>query len=297
MITPFLRPEPGAPANGLPGFSHQFIHSDGVAIHYVVGGAGRPILLLHGWPFTWIEFRPLMSLLADAGYLVIAPDMRGMGDTDKPDRPCTKHQVAEDTLRILREHSDEAAHVVGTDLGMMVAFRLALIQPDTVRRLVLSEGLLPGFGLEESMDVARGGYWHFGFHAQVDVAGLLISGKEEEYLGRWWRRLGGADGSTVTAELRAKHTEAGAVRGGLRHYESLLQDGRDNRAHFTTPLPMPVLVLNGERGIPQERTLSSVQQAAANVRADVAPDAGHTIANDNPHWLANRLTRFFTTAE
>ena len=59
---------------------------------------------------------------------------------------------------------------------------------------------------------------------------------------------------------------------------------------------MPVLVLNGEKGIPQAQTLESVRQVAANVQAEIVPDSGHLFGYDNPTWVAERLIRFFQTA-
>ena len=85
------------------------------------------------------------------------------------------------------------------------------------------------------------------------------------------------------------------MRGGFEHYATLLDDGRENRAQHTDKLGMPVLVLNGSHGIPQEQTLSGVQEVVSDLHSDIVPDSGHTIGEDNPEWLASRLHRFFTS--
>jgi pimeloyl-ACP methyl ester carboxylesterase len=84
------------------------------------------------------------------------------------------------------------------------------------------------------------------------------------------------------------------MRAGFAHYGTMLADGRENRAHFTRPLSMPMLVLNGEHGLLQGPLLSGVQQVATMVQADIVPASGHTFAQDNPEWIARRLHRFFT---
>ncbi|MEE1798958.1 hypothetical protein PUR57_09780 [Streptomyces sp. JV176] len=83
------------------------------------------------------------------------------------------------------------------------------------------------------------------------------------------------------------------MRGGFEHYTTLVQDGRAARAGGR--LTMPVLVLNGERGLPQSVLLEGARAAAADVRRDTVPGAAHTFAADNPAWTADRLARFFTT--
>lgn len=80
---------------------------------------------------------------------------------------------------------------------------------------------------------------------------------------------------------------------GFQHYGTLLEDGKENRAAFKSKLTMPVLVLNGDKGIPQAQTLGCVRQVAANIEAELVPNSGHLFAEDNPSWVAERLTRFF----
>jgi pimeloyl-ACP methyl ester carboxylesterase len=102
----------------------------------------------------------------------------------------------------------------------------------------------------------------------------------------------------VTAEDRADMLEhyaaPGRMRGGFQHYGALPGDSRDNKVTSAQPLRKPVLVLNGEKGLPQGALLHGVHRAATDVHADIVPGAGHTYATDNPAWTAQRLVRFFT---
>jgi pimeloyl-ACP methyl ester carboxylesterase len=287
---------PGAPAPA--GFEHAVADVgdgvDGVQLHYVVGGSGPAVVLLHGWPFSWIEWRALLPLLAGHGFTVIAPDLRGSGDSRIPPGHWTKREEAEDLHRLLRHLGHDRAFVVGTDVGTMTAHAWAQAHPEDVTRLVLSEAFLPGYGLEEHMNPATGGSWHFGFHARTELAALLTAGKEEQYLSGFWSLMtGGGITDADRADLLRTYTRPDAMRGGFEHYATLVEDGKSARSGDR--LTMPVLVLNGEHGLPQDVLLTGTREAATDVSYDTVPGAAHTFAADNPAWTADRLARFFTT--
>jgi pimeloyl-ACP methyl ester carboxylesterase len=291
-------PAPGAAVAGVPGFRHGYTDVDGVRIHHVHGGSGPAVVLMHGWPLTWRAWQGLLAPLAAAGYTVIAPDLRGTGDSDRPERGYTKREVAADVRRVVEDLGSDEVRVVGMDIGTMVAYAYAADHRDSVRQLVLSESILPGFGLEEAMNPATGGHWHFGFHMQVDIAEFLTQGKEAAYIAPMLtmmtqRGLTDAD----RAEITAHYAAPGGMRGGFQHYGTLLEDCRDNRESGAAPLAMPVLVLNGEQGLPQQPLLDGARAAASTVVADTVPDAGHTFGSDNPTWTAQRLDRFFRTGQ
>lgn len=289
---------PEGPVQGLPGFLHKHALVNGTQIHYVIGGEGSPIVLLHGWPYTWKVWSRLLPLLAAAGYTAIAPDLRGLGDSKLEDTGFLKCNVAEDVRHIVLSLGIEKIELLGMDVGTMVAYAYAANHADEVSHLVLTESLIPGFGLEDRMNPATGGYWHFGFHMQVDLATMLTAGKEADYLLPTMSMMSTSPGAAEIASsiFLPKYLAPGRMRAGFQHYGTLLQDGRDNRDAFKGKLQMPVLVLNGEKGIPQAQTLDSVRQVAANVQAEIVPDSGHLFGYDNPAWVAERLVRFFQSA-
>lgn len=290
-------PVDGAPAD-IEGFSHHFADVNGTRIHYVSGGVGPAVVLLHGWPLTWREWRGVMPAFAKAGFTVIAPDLRGLGDSDRPSHGYDKKTVADDIRHLVRGLGFDAIDLVGTDIGMMVAVSWALHHPTEIRRLVLAESLIPGFGLEELMNPATGGYWHFGFHAQVDLATMLTEGKEAEYLGANWTMFSPLEGITQDdrAEFLRTYGNPDGMRAGFRHYAALLDDGKANRKAFERKLTVPVLVLNAGLGIPQEQTLEGVGQVFANVEHDKVLLAGHAFAADRPDWTADRIISFLDPA-
>ncbi len=281
----------------LPGFEHRYHSADGVRTHYVIGGSGPAVVLVHGWPYTWRVWQPTMRLLAQAGYTVIAPDLRGLGESSVPGDGVSydKVTVAGDIRRIAAAAGFERVNLVGMDIGAMVAFAYAITYPDEVSCLVLSESVIPGFGLEQVMNPATGGFWHFGFHLQVDVATMLTEGKEQAYLSPMWQMASacGAITEADKSEWLASYTRPGAMRAGFAHYGTLLKDGEHNRASAADGLVPPLLVLNGAAGLPQQLLTSGLASLAPGLQAVIVDSAGHAYAMDNPDRTAAILQSFF----
>ncbi|HVJ33816.1 MAG TPA: alpha/beta hydrolase [Terriglobia bacterium] len=118
---------------------HRFIESNGIQMHLAEQGEGPLAILCHGWPELWYSWRYQMAALAEAGYHVVAPDLRGFGQTDAP-KAVEAYQmlhVAADIVGIVHALGEEQAIIVGHDWGAAVAWNCALFRPDMFRRLVL----------------------------------------------------------------------------------------------------------------------------------------------------------------
>jgi pimeloyl-ACP methyl ester carboxylesterase len=291
-----VAPAPDSAVDALAGFTHRYAEVNGTRIHYVIGGTGPAVVLVHGFPFTWQVWRPLMPLLAAAGYTVLAPDLRGLGDSAPAETDTfAKTNVADDIHQIAQGLGLGPVNLVGMDIGGMVAYAYASRHPGDVRRLVLSETLIPGFGLEEMMNPATGGTWTFGFFAQVDTASFLTQGREAQFLPFFWAQTSvrpDAEEFGVAAYLPHYAGPLG-IRGGFQHYAPMVEDGKANRAEFTGKLPMPVLVLNGDHGYFRDQLLAGARQVAEHLEDDIIPQASHAYAYDNPQATADRLLRFF----
>jgi pimeloyl-ACP methyl ester carboxylesterase len=291
-----VAPAADSAVDGLAGFTHRYADVNGTRIHYVIGGAGPAVVLVHGFPFTWQVWRPLMPLLAEAGYTVLAPDLRGLGDSAPAETETfAKANVADDIHEIAQGLGLGPVNLVGMDIGGMVAYAYASRHPGDVQRLVLSETLIPGFGLEEMMNPAAGGTWTFGFFAQVDTASFLTQGKEAQFLPFFWAQTSvkpDAEAFGVATYL-PHYTGPLGIRGGFQHYAPMVEDGKANRAEFTGKLPMPVLVLNGDHGYFRDQLLAGARQVAEHLEDDIIPQASHAYAYDNPQATAERLQHFF----
>jgi pimeloyl-ACP methyl ester carboxylesterase len=156
----------------------------GLRLHFVTAGAGEgTIVLLHGFPQTWRQWRHVIPALVGAGFCVVAPDYRGAGDSWRPASGYDKRTMAGDIRRLLRDHVDitEPVVLVGHDIGLMVAYAYAQAYRDAVSHLVVVDAPLPGtevFGRLRSDPRV----WHFAFHAARDVAEMLVTGRERAYL-------------------------------------------------------------------------------------------------------------------
>lgn len=272
-------------------FTHNTVNLDGVRLHYVIGGQGEPIVLLHGWPETWYEWRKIMPILAQH-YTVIAPDLPGLGDSSAPTAGYDKRSIAEVIHQLVTHLGFEHINLVGHDIGGMVAYAYAATHPETIQRLVLAELLLPGFGLEDRMDVAKGGFWHFGFHMAREIPELLTAGREREYLSALVYRTD-VEADAIEEYVRHYATPGGMHR-GFEYYRTLLKDGEQNRALAKSKLLMPVLVLTGGHSpIGEDPLLKGVQTVAVNVQNHIIENSGHWLAEEQPESLSRQLLTFF----
>lgn len=277
-------------------FTQRTANVNGVRLHYVIGGRGEPVVLLHGWPQTWYEWHKIMPALASR-YTVIAPDMRGFGTSDKPASGYEKTNVAEDIYQLVQQLGFKQVNLMGHDIGGMVSYAFAAQHPETVRHLVLTEFVMPGFGLEELMDVARGGLWHFGFHMQPKFPEMLTAGKEREYLTTIAYKGGAYNKNAITdadidTYLRT-YAAPGGMTGGFNHYRTLLEDGRKFRELAKRKLQMPVLVIVGEQSGIGNKLIGGVRQVADNVQNDEIRNSGHWLAEEQPEELTRQLFAFF----
>ena len=113
-------------------------------LHYVIGGHGDPVVLLHGWPETWYAWHKVMPALAK-NYTVIAPDLRGLGDSSKPLTGYDGKTVAEDIHQLVTQLGFKTIFLVGHDIGTQVAYSYSAAHPTEVKKLVVMELTIPGF--------------------------------------------------------------------------------------------------------------------------------------------------------
>lgn len=279
----------------------RVILETGVRLNVVRAGKsdGEPVLLLHGWPQTNYAWRKVIPLLAEMGYCVLAPDLRGFGESSKPEGVYSKLVVAKDLVSLLDKFGIEAAWVVGHDLGGQVAYPFAANWPNRTLGLVFIESGLPGWGQERAMDVAQGGSWHFGFNRAGDIAEELVRGREELFISAMIRRenVGIYDPTSITDQDIGVYARAAAAPGCLRamfsHYRALIPDDlEDNRRLGATPLQCAVLAVGADNGY-GAGSLETMKKVAKNPVGWTASDCGHYVPEERPYELANALDDFF----
>lgn len=287
--------EQPAPAAAPAGFSHGTAEVNGITLHYVKGGSGTPLVLLHGWPETWFEWHRVMPALAER-YTVIAPDLRGAGESSKPEDGYTKRQMADDIHQLVGKlgYGNQPIALAGHDIGMMVAYAYAAQYPASVSKLVLMDAPLPGIQPVWDILLKDPRSWHFDFHAEVELAASLVKGQEREYLTSFYEKFGFNKTAFTEEELREStraYSQPGALQAGFKWYATFPQDVQDNLTFSQNKLSMPVLALGGEYSS-GPFMFPLIQQVAQNFTVVSIPQSGHWIAQENPDALVRELKAF-----
>jgi pimeloyl-ACP methyl ester carboxylesterase len=280
-------------------FSHHTASVNGIQLHYVIGGQGDPIVLLHGWPQTWYEWRHVMPVLAQ-NYTVIAPDLRGLGDSSKPITGYDGNTTAEDIYQLLTQLGvNERIYLVGHDVVAQTAYSYAAIRPDNVSKLVVMDYVLPGFYPPSLEGVCC---WWFSFHQTRDVPELLTAGKEREYLSWHYRSLAYNPGAITEADIDkyvSSYSASGGMRAGFEYYRAFPINEEQNKALSETRLQMPVLALGADiypalgGDAPGNFMLDSIQGLAENIKGVIVPLSGHYIPEEQPDFVTKELFKFF----
>ena len=160
-------------------FSHRYVRVEGLRIHCVVAGSGEPVLLVPGWPQTWYAWRHVMQALAAQGFMAIAVDPPGLGDSDRPEHGYDTGSIAQTLHQVMAQLGFSRYHLVGHDVGMWIAYALACDHPDAVRTLAVTEAIIPGLAEAPPIFVAPEEnifLWHFLFNQVRDLPELRSSG-------------------------------------------------------------------------------------------------------------------------
>ena len=276
---------------------HRYAHVEGLKLHYVVAGEGEPVLLIHGFPQTWYEWRGVISEFAKK-YTVIAPDYRGAGESDRPQGGYDKHTMMEDLRGLVRQLGFNRIRVVGHDIGAMVAYRYAAVHPDEVRQLVLMDAPVPGTPAIDQIRTMRRA-WHINFHGERDVAEMLVAGREREYLSFFFKSRFTTPDAIPPADIAvyvAAYSAPGGMRAGFEVYRAWDQDARDNKPYLANKLPMPVLVLGGEMSVSGPWLETMTHEIASDGQFKLVRNSGHWLCEQNPHEVQRLLLEFFDTA-
>lgn len=269
---------------------HHTAQVNGTRLHYVTAGDGPPVMLLHGWPQTWYEWRHVIGLLA-TDHRVVAPDLRGFGYSAKPAAGYDAATMAAD-LAALSDHLGlRDVTVIGHDWGAVFGYVYAASAPEQVRALGIVEMALPGVGVMEQAIAPqpRGNFlWHMGFQSVPDLPELLIAGKEKPYL-RWFFEHFAYDPGAITAadldEYVDAITQVGALRAGLAVYQDFFASADQVTELAKTPLEIPVRAYGGEACL-GGLTLTSVQAVAPAASGGIIERCGHWAAEERPEFVA-----------
>jgi len=269
----------------------KFADLDGVRLHYLVAGKGDPVVLLHGYAQTSHMWLPLIAKLADK-HTVIAPDLRGFGQSSAPPDGYGKAAMARDIHALVKNLKYDRIRLVGHDIGLMVAYAYAAQYPAEVDRIVLMEAFLPGVGEWNNVFLLRD-LWHFHFFGKTPLA--LVTGRERIYLEHFWNDFAADPKKSVSEKDRDFYAKAyaqpGHMAAGMEVFRAFPKDAEEFAGFAKTKLAMPMLVLSGEKaGGPF--LIEQGRMVAGNVEGVLVKGRGHWLMDEAPDEVIPKLVEF-----
>jgi pimeloyl-ACP methyl ester carboxylesterase len=272
-----------------PLFSHGTVPIDGGFVHYVRGGSGPPLVLLHGWPETWWSWHLVMPELAKS-HTVIAFDLPGLGRSSIPSAGYESRAAAARLHQAVNQLGYSKVLVMGHDQGVLIGYSWARDYPNEVTRLAVLDSTLIGFGLEDAFSLS----FHFRLNMAPDPIPEKIVDNQDvstylNYVFEFARIPEAIDRqSYIDAYLDPKRRTA-----GYDYYRAFPADAADNRANAESKrLRQPVLAM-GAQFVFGAAVGVSFEKVASDVRSVVAPGAGHWIPEETPQFLIDCADLFF----
>ena len=269
----------------------RFANVNGVKLHYLVAGKGDPVILLHGYAQNSHMWRPLMVPLART-HTIIAPDLRGFGQSSKPMTGFDKKTMAQDVHVLATSLGLRRVAIVGHDIGLMVAYAYTAQYPNEVDRIVLMDAFLPGVGDWKTVWLLRD-LWHFHFYGETPLR--LVTGRERIYFEHFWNDFAADPKHSVPEADRRfyarSYAQPGAMRAGFEVFRSFEQDAKDFAEFAQRKLTIPMLVLTGEKAS-GEFLIEQARLVDANVDGVVIKGKGHWLMEEAPEEVIPRLVAF-----
>lgn len=268
---------------------------NGVQIHYLKAGTGKnTLVLIHGFGDTSHMWIPLFDEFAK-DYTIIAPDLRGLGESSRPATGYDKKTMANDIHALVKSLGYQKINLVGHDIGLMVAYAYAAQYPNEVEKLALLEAPIPGIGDIWQKVYTTPALWHFHF-VFSPVALDLVKGRERLFLEHFWQTLSPHPETFSETDRRiyAKaYAQPGAMRAAFEMFKTFdTQDAMDNRQFAATKLSMPVLTIEGDKAMGGALEVQA-KIVATNITSISLKDTGHWLMEQRPGEIKAELKKFF----
>ena len=277
-------------------FTSRYVDIGELRLHAVTGGAGPPLLLVHGWPQNWYAWRLVMPALAH-DFEIIAPDQRGIGLSDKPEGarydPGT---IANDLVALMDALGHERFAVVGTDTGLPIGYALAADHPDRVERVALCEVPGPPGAVPQPPlflpEPLNNKLWHIPVNRLDKLNEQLAVGREDLYFGYEFAIQAATKlPDEVVAYYVGLLTNPDSLRGTFAFYREWDTMMAQNAERAKRPLTMPVLGIGGELSHAAE-VGNAMKTLADDVQVAVIPGAAHWFAEEAPEETVAVLAAF-----
>ncbi|QFT59801.1 Haloacetate dehalogenase H-1 [Sulfitobacter sp. THAF37] len=287
------------------GFDAHVAQANGQRVAYARGGDGPPVLLLHGFPQTHAMWHAVGPALAEH-FTVIAPDLRGYGDSAKPEgtAPYSFREMAADPLALMRDLGFDRFHLVGHDRGGRTAHRMALDAPEAVRSLTVMD-IVPTHLLLDTLShkVARD-YYHWFFLAQpAPLPESLIGHDPDGYFETALTGWGATDLSVydpqALAAYRAAWRDPDTIRGMCADYRAALEIDMDlDAADLGRRVTCPALVMWGKDGVMARRyDLAATWADRLETQRTAPMSGGHFFVDEHPAETSAALLAFLLSVD
>jgi pimeloyl-ACP methyl ester carboxylesterase len=276
-------------------FSSRYVDTGELRLHAVTGGDGPPLLLIHGWPQLWYQFRLIMPALA-RDFSVVAVDQRGIGLSDKPRDGYDTATLANDMAAAMGALGHQRFALYGTDVGMPIAYALAADHRDRVERLVVSEAPIPGISPSPPLFLPpplNAMLWHLAFNQLPKINEQLVTGREDIFFGAEFDASAGTHKLPDYAVRYYIDTlkDPDHLRGSFEFYRAIPTSIAQNQKRKEARLTLPVLAIGGEESSGQS-VGNTMKLAADDVQTLVIPGCAHWVAEQAPEQLLAALTTF-----
>ena len=276
-------------------------------LHYVVGGpeSAPMVVLLHGWPETWWEYRTVAPQLA-SHYRVLIPDLVGIDGSSQPAQEAayTKKAMATDLHALVQQLHGTRPILVGHDVGTFVAYAYAAQYPTQTQSLLLTAVSVPDpeYLKLTALPVMPSTFrWWFALHNEPGVAERLVGTNLRWYLNNFYDhhdpdsnpRTGAID-ATARAVYLAAYSRPGALHASFEWYRTLLTDVQDNESLMKTKLSMPVTMMVDP--VDQKGVQKQAPKLSDHTTVDVVPDTGHWLPEQVPARVVERIRQLDAAA-
>jgi epoxide hydrolase 4 len=283
-------------------WEHQEIITNGIRMHYVTQGKGPLLLLLHGFPEFWYSWRHQIPVLAAQGYRVVAPDLRGYNDTEKPRRGYDIPTLLRDIAGLIHGLGEEQAIIVGHDWGGVLAWQFAIDYPQMTTRLIVMNAPHPGAMLREMRTRSqRRKSWYIFFFQLPWLPEYVLLRKNANEIGRMLRGAAlqkEAFPRSETIKYQQAMSKPGAIRAALSYYRQLIRRGPRAYRGQNLQVNVPTLLIWGEHDIALGIELThNLEPWVPNLQIKYIPDSGHWVQQEQPEKVNQYIAEFLQNSK
>lgn len=278
------------------GFTSETAMVNGTTLHYVRGGEGPAIVLIHGFPQDWFEYHTIMPRLAER-FTVIAVDLRGIGASSPTNGGYDAATMAQDVYELVSTLELERVYLVGHDIGGQVTYAFLRRYPHAPRGALIFDSPILGIeGLDDLLGDPR--IWHGSFHMIPDLPEALVGGRQEVYF-RYFFDIGTRDGRGISgadlAHYAQAHSRPEQLHAAFEMYRAFPDNLAFNEEHQGTN-DVPLYLAAGE-GSPFAQLLPKQvadlrAKGFAHVESVLIPSAVHYLVEDQPEAVAELIERY-----